>query len=324
MNGYFSIVILGIVLFYVVWFLGWLLERLAHLNLQTTHDPGSRAWYALVGPGVALHESSHALGCIFTRSEIVEFKPINVSVEGDQVVLGYVKYRNPKSTIKRAVINLAPVAVSLTLLTFFALGITYLVPSSPGIGGQALDLLDELIWLKANPTLLADPIYPLGLIGDFVYSFFYTFAGLTVVNPLFWIVAFLAMTIMFSNAPSDVDIINARDGLKYIMVFNIIWLGVAFFIPQAGWLLFGLYELLAVMFALGLVFAGIGYGFFIMISSMAKLKTPFNIFPILITLIGGVLMWYFGFGTAAFQTVVCIGIFMAVVIPLLFVKQLRR
>ena len=98
MNVFFVTVLLAIVLFPIVWMLGWFLERLSHASLDVTRKPGSRAWYALVGPGVALHETSHALGCIFTRTEIVEFKPINVSVEGDRVVLGYVKYYNPKRT----------------------------------------------------------------------------------------------------------------------------------------------------------------------------------------------------------------------------------
>ena len=218
MNAYFMIVLLAVILFFVVWGLGWLLEYLSQVALSTTRKPGSRAWYALVGPGVALHESSHALGCIFTGTEIVEFKPINISVEGDQVVLGYVKYVNPQSTLKRTVINLAPVGVSLVLLTFFALAATYLIPDAH-LGGEAISLLQDLLNMK-DPILVTDAYAPLVAIGSFVFNFFYTFAGLTVINPLFWIVAFLAMTIMFSNAPSDVDISNALPGLKFIILFD--------------------------------------------------------------------------------------------------------
>ena len=99
MNAYFIIVLLGVILFFVVWFLGWLLERLSHVLLRTTREPGSRSWFMLVGPGVALHESSHALGCLITRTEIVEFKPINIEVQQDQIILGYVKYRKPTGKI---------------------------------------------------------------------------------------------------------------------------------------------------------------------------------------------------------------------------------
>ncbi len=324
MNAYFVIVLLSIVLFFVMWALGWFLEDLSRRELRVTRNYGSRLWYILVGIGVALHESSHALGCVFTRTPIVEFKPISIRHEGDSVTLGYVKYRQPKSAIKNAIINLAPVAVSLALLTLFTLAITYLVPGSPGLGGDALTLLSDLIFVKSNPMLLADPTYPLVRIGSFIYNYFYTFAELTVLNPLFWLVAFLAMTIMFSNAPSDVDINNAKQGLKAIVIFDIIWLIVAFVFPSAGWILFGLYELLAVMFALGCVFAGIGYGFFFLISSLDRLKTPFNLLPILACLGMGAVLWVNGIGTPTFQTVVSILTFVAVIIVLLLIKPLRK
>ncbi len=312
------IVLIAIVLFFVVWFLGWLLEKLSHTALNVTRKPGSRAWYALVGPGVALHESSHALGCVLTRTEIVEFKPINVSVQEDHVILGYVKYVNPDSTLKRTIINLAPVGVSLILLTFFALFATYLIPDSH-LGGEALTLLQDLIGAKANP----DMYYPLTAIGSFVYNFFYTFAGLTVINPIFWIVAFLAMTIMFSNAPSDVDISNALPGLKFLLLFEIIWLVIAALIPDAGWLLYGVFELAAVMFALALGFSALAYGFFIMITSMGRLKTPVNLLPFISTIIAGLILSAYTTFTPAFQTIISVAVFVIVVVPLLMVKSLR-
>ncbi|MCK5238563.1 MAG: hypothetical protein KAR33_03380 [Candidatus Thorarchaeota archaeon] len=318
MYAYFMIVLIAIVLFFVVWFLGWLLEKLSHTALNVTRKPGSRAWYALVGPGVALHESSHALGCVLTRTEIVEFKPINVSVQEDHVILGYVKYVNPDSTLKRTIINLAPVGVSLILLTFFALFATYLIPDSH-LGGEALTLLQDLIGAKANP----DMYYPLTAIGSFVYNFFYTFAGLTVINPIFWIVAFLAMTIMFSNAPSDVDISNALPGLKFLLLFEIIWLVIAALIPDAGWLLYGVFELAAVMFALALGFSALAYGFFIMITSMGRLKTPVNLLPFISTIIAGLILSAYTTFTPAFQTIISVAVFVIVVVPLLMVKSLR-
>ncbi|UCE09319.1 MAG: hypothetical protein JSW61_10105 [Candidatus Thorarchaeota archaeon] len=324
MNAYFVIVLLSFGLFFLMWSLGWILERLSYRELSTARAHGSRAWQVLVGPGVALHESSHALGCVFTRTPIVEFKPINVSYEGDQVILGYVKHHKPTSSIKSAIISLAPVAVSLVLLTFFALGATYLVPDTPGIGGAGLDLLNDLIFMKDNPVLLADPMYPVEQIGSFIYVFFYTFAELSVVNPIFWIVAFLAMTIMFSNAPSDQDISNASTGIKVIVGFNLVWLVVAYVYPAAGWLLFGLFELLAVMFALGIAFAGVGYGFFFMITAMSKLRTPINLLPFIACIVAGGVLFYQGIGTIAFQTVVSVLVFAALGIMFLLVKSFRR
>lgn len=323
MNAYFTVVLLSFALFFIVWGLGWFLERLSHVFLLATRTPGSRSWYFLVGPGVALHESSHALGCVFTRTEIVEFKPVNVSVQGDQIILGYVKYRKPPSALKNAVINLAPVAVSLVLLILFAYGATYLVPDRPGLGGAALDLFWDLVNMKSNPVLLADPFYPLVAIGDFVYNFLYTVGELTVINPVFWILAFLAMTIMFSNAPSDQDIVNASAGLKFIVVFNIIWLVVAAFVPLAGWLLIGLYEILAVMFSLAVAFAAVGYGFFILVVAMTKIRSPFQLIPFVGCISAGLLMAMNEIGSPAFQTVAAIGVLIALTIPLLLAKSLR-
>ena len=318
MNAYFGIVLMSFILFFTVWGLGWLLERLSYRMLRTTQSPGSRSWYALVGPGVALHESSHALGCVVTRTEIVEFKPINVSVQEDQVVLGYVKYRKPPSALKNAIINLAPVAVSLVLLIAFAFGATYLVPDRPSLGRSALDLFWDLVNSKSLPLT-----YPVYAIGAYVYQFLYTIAQLTVINPVFWIVAFLAMTIMFSNAPSEADIRNAWSGLKFIVVFNIIWLMVAFFLPQAGWLLFGLFEIMAVMFSLALAFAAIGYGFFILVAAMARLRSPFQIIPFAACIATGLVMSLQGLGTLAFQTMVSLGVFMVLTLLMLSWKSLR-
>jgi hypothetical protein len=327
-NAYFTIVLLGFVLFFLVWGLGWFLERMSHAMLRTTQDPGSRSWYMLVGPGVALHESSHALGCVFTRTKIVEFKPINVERQGDQVVLGYVKYMKPQSRLKNAIINLAPVAVSLVLLILFAFSATYLVPDRPELGTNALDLLNKLINVKMTPQL-DNWMYSLPLIGDFVYKFLYTFAELTVINPVFWIIAFLAMTIMFSNAPSSVDIENASAGLKGIIVFNFIWLIIAYFLPVAGWILFGVYEALAVLFSLALAFAAVGYGFFILVAAMSKLRSPFQILPFFGCILTGVVFYMMGPAfeavvSLAMQTIIAVGVFILIALPMLMVKSLRK
>ncbi|MHA2396563.1 MAG: hypothetical protein ACXAC0_07655, partial [Candidatus Thorarchaeota archaeon] len=64
-----------------------------------------------------------------------------------------------------------------------------------------------------------------------------------------------------------------------IIIFNFIWLIIAYLLPAAGWLLFGLYEALAVLFSLALAFAAVGYGFFILVAAMSKLRSPFQILP---------------------------------------------
>lgn len=320
-NAYFVTVLLAVILFYIVWFLGWVLERLSHTFLTQTSAPGSKGWYFLVGPGVALHESSHALGCLITGAEIVEFKPISVERMGDEYRLGYVKYRNPASDFKKAVINLAPVAVSLLLLTLFAAAVTYLVPGSPGIGGQALELIADLVTIKADPILLADTFYPVQQIVGFIYTFLYTLAGLSVLHPAFWLIAFIAMTVMFSNAPSNVDIANAANGLKAIILFDLFWLAISFFVPIAGWFLPGIFEVLAVLFALALAFALVGYGFFVLVVAMSRIKKPLQILPFVLCLLTGGSLMYLGFGTVPFQTVISLAIFAVTSILLVLISR---
>ena len=219
--------------------------------------------------------------------------------------------------------------VSLVLLILFAYGATFLVPDRPGLGTNAIDLLSDLITVKSNPVLLADWMYPLTAIGGFVYTFLYTFAELTVINPIFWIVAFLAMTIMFSNAPSSVDIENASAGLKAIIIFDLIWLVIAYLLPQAGWLLYGLFEALAVLFSLALAFAAVGYGFFILVAAMSKLRSPYQILPFLGCILTGIVFYMMGPGfeatvSLAMQTILSIGVFVVIAVLMLMSKSLRK
>jgi hypothetical protein len=111
--------------------------------------------------------------------------------------------------------------------------------------------------------------------------------------------------------------------LKFVIVFNLIWLGVAFFLPDAGWLLVGLFEVLAVMFSLALAFAAIGYGFFILVAAMARIRSPLQIVPFLACIATGVIMAFYGVGTPAFQTVVALGAFMFTTLLMLASRPLR-
>lgn len=69
-----------------------------------------RGYYYLVSPGVACHETGHALGCLVTGTEIVRFEPFRP--RGD--TLGYVQYRYSQneglvSSLRHLVIGTAPV-----------------------------------------------------------------------------------------------------------------------------------------------------------------------------------------------------------------------
>ena len=62
---------------------------------------GMAYWY-LVSPGVACHETGHALGCLFTFCRITKFVPFRLGEDG---TLGYVQHES-KSGWKGAVSNL--------------------------------------------------------------------------------------------------------------------------------------------------------------------------------------------------------------------------
>ena len=49
-------------------------------------------YYYLVAPGVACHETGHALGCLLTGTKIAEFVPFKPSSDG---TLGYVSHELP-------------------------------------------------------------------------------------------------------------------------------------------------------------------------------------------------------------------------------------
>jgi hypothetical protein len=131
---------------------------------------------------------------------------------------------------------------------------------------------------------------------------------------------------MFSNAPSDVDIRNAAGGLKFIMVFNIIWLVIAYLLPAAGWILYGLYEALAVLFTLALAFAAVGYGFFILVAILGKIRSPYQILPLAGCILTGLAFWLMGPSLLAtislvMQTLISIGVLIVIAFPLLLMKS---
>lgn len=90
-----------------------------------------------------------------------------------------------------------------------------------------------------------------------------------------------------------------------------------------------MYEVLAVLFSLSLAFAAVGYGFFILVAAMSKLKSPFQLIPILSCIGTGIGLWYLvGQGmftfTPAFQTVIAIIVITAITLLMLLVRPLRK
>ena len=82
-------------------------------------------YYYLVAPGVACHETGHALGCLVTGTKITEFVPFKPSSDG---TLGYVSHELPDGgsflgNVAQFVISTGPVWFGSVVI----LGLSYLV-----------------------------------------------------------------------------------------------------------------------------------------------------------------------------------------------------
>ena len=74
--------------------------------------PGKAAFYLLVLPGVALHETAHYLACLVTGTRVGRFVPFSPKSSPDgQLRLGYVRHQRRSATVT-AFIGLAPVVLN--------------------------------------------------------------------------------------------------------------------------------------------------------------------------------------------------------------------
>jgi hypothetical protein len=100
---------------------------------------GKAAFYLLVLPGVALHETAHCLACLLTGTRIkrfVPFWPANSSEEG-RLRLGYVRHE-ARSAPVAALIGLAPmvlnpVGILMVTVLLTPLTLTEVVDPQPGV-----------------------------------------------------------------------------------------------------------------------------------------------------------------------------------------------
>jgi hypothetical protein len=93
--------------------------------------------------------------------------------------------------------------------------------------------------------------------------------------------------------------------------------------------LYGLFETLAVLFSLAIAFAAVGYGFFILVAAMSKLRSPYQILPFLGCILAGVGFYMMGPAfeavvSLAMQTIISVGVFVVIAVLLLMIKSLRK
>jgi hypothetical protein len=69
---------------------------------------GRRVYMLLMWPGVCVHELSHALGCLLTRTRIVEVNLFGPRQQGRLLVLGYVAHEEARHDWQQVLIGVAP------------------------------------------------------------------------------------------------------------------------------------------------------------------------------------------------------------------------
>jgi hypothetical protein len=98
---------------------------------------GRMVFYLLVFPGVVLHEGTHYLACLVTRTKVSRFAPFSPGRSNDgRLVLGYVRHERRAFPIE-ALIGLAPILLNpLGLLSVTALltPLTFQEVANPSIG----------------------------------------------------------------------------------------------------------------------------------------------------------------------------------------------
>ncbi len=89
------------------------MERMAGLlGFRSGAGLGRLAFYFLVLPGVALHETAHYLACLLTGTKVYRFVPFSPRrSDGGRLVLGYVRHERRAVPIK-AIIGLAPILLN--------------------------------------------------------------------------------------------------------------------------------------------------------------------------------------------------------------------
>ena len=166
---------------------------------------GNAYWY-LVSPGVACHETGHALGCLLTFCRITKFVPFRIGEDG---TLGYVQHE-VKSGWKGAVSNLViatgPIwfgCIVIVALTKLFTGTATVANYGDYFSNDALPGFLDYIWacFKSSKSLL------FSLSGDAFSSW--------------WLAAlwfYLVFCVASEIGLSDVDIASMWKGLLCVVV----------------------------------------------------------------------------------------------------------
>lgn len=123
---------------------------------------GRVGFYLLVFPGVVLHEGTHYLACLLTRTKVTRFAPFSPGrrTKDGRLVLGYVRHERRALPVG-ALIGLAPILLNplgLLLVTALLTPLTFREVVSPS-GGVVVEGIFASGFLTESPLLAAIWLY---------------------------------------------------------------------------------------------------------------------------------------------------------------------
>ena len=122
---------------------------------------GRMVFYFLVFPGVVLHEGSHFLACLLTRTKVSRFAPFSPGRSNDgRFVLGYVRHERRAFPVG-AIIGLAPILLNPLGLLFVTALLTPLTLQE--VAHPSIEVMGKEIFasgfLTDTPLLAATWVY---------------------------------------------------------------------------------------------------------------------------------------------------------------------
>lgn len=226
-------------LFGMTFAIAYLLQRVgARIRGTGAGRFGDWYWY-LIAPGVACHETGHALGCILTGKKVIEFVPF--CRRGN--TLGYVKHEGCSGFWG----GLASVVISTGPIWFGCMAIgalTWLLA-----GGVEIAKWGECFGEAELPGF-AD--YAMGVAAAAAGSACTVATGVDVLSVGFWVWLYLVFCIASEIGLSGVDLAHMGRGMAYVALL----MAAVNVIPIAGRLMSaGVYVLMPYVFRLHVLMA---------------------------------------------------------------------
>ena len=210
--GWLLVTFLHLISFFVWMFiligLSFAIDRmLARVSSHTAHR-------IFVGPGVVIHEYSHALACVLTRTKIFEIKLFES--EGGHVTH---EKRNP---IVMTAIAMAPLFGGIIFIMLLALLFNKI----------GVEFSGKFVSLEPNNFIQAF----FALIVSAGVTFYDNIIMLNHVTIFFFIFLYLVGSVVAVLAPSKTDLSNAAVGLIFLFILAVlvIWLEPLSLIPGAA------------------------------------------------------------------------------------------